>query len=85
MFFKLLFGFHKLVAGIIGFSTLATLLGFAPGPGLKRKEMLILLAIFLFFVGTGYWAWRLQQQGNQTAATILLVVIWLLILFGVNL
>ena len=83
MIFKALFYLHLFVAAILGISTVATLLGLASGPGLKPKELTAAVLIFLFFSGTGYWAWRLKEQGNASGATLLLGVIWVLLIFGV--
>lgn len=81
MLYKILFSLHTFVAGIVGFSTVATLLGLASGPRLKPKEMLAAMLLFLFFAGSAYGAWRLKEQGHQSGATILLTIIWVLVIF----
>lgn len=83
MVFKALFYLHLFITAILGISTVATLLGLASGPDLKPKELTAAVLIFLFFSGTGYWAWRLKEQGNSSDATLLLAIMWVLLIFGV--
>lgn len=82
MLYKILFSLHSFIAGIIGFSLVATLLGFANGPRLKQRDAILFILIFLFFAVTAYLAWWLKGQGKQTTATIMLVVVWLLLIFA---
>lgn len=44
MLYKILFSLHTFVAGIIAFSTVATLPGLATGPRPKPKEITLLVA-----------------------------------------
>lgn len=80
MFFKILYGLHAFVTGIVGLSLVMNLFRQSSRPGQKRKDIKISVLLFLFFAGTLYLVWSLKGHGNQATATWILVGIWVLVL-----
>ena len=74
--FSTLFMVQVLVASLLGFCIVATLLQLAPGAALNRRELAALSVVSVVAVASAWSAWELKEGGALDGAVLALVGFW---------
>lgn len=74
--FSTLFMVQVLVASLLGFCIVATLLQLAPGAALNRRELTAVSVVTAVAIASGWSAWELKEAGALEGAILALAGFW---------
>ncbi len=74
--FSTLFMVQVLVASLLGFCIVATLLQLAPGAALNRRELAAVSVVTAVAIASAWSAWELKEAGALAGAILALVGFW---------
>jgi hypothetical protein len=74
--FSTLFMVQVLVASLLGFCIVATLLQLAPGAALNRRELAAVSLASAVAVASAWAAWEFKEAGSLEAAVLSLLGFW---------
>lgn len=74
--FSTLFMVQVLVASLLGFCIVATLLQLAPGAALNRRELAAVSAVTAVAIASAWSAWELKEAGALAGAILALLGFW---------
>ncbi|MFO1458509.1 MAG: hypothetical protein U1G08_03805 [Verrucomicrobiota bacterium] len=74
--FSTLFMMQVLVASLLGFCIVATLLQLAPGAALNRRELAAVSVVTAVAVASAWAAWELKEGGTLSGAILELAGFW---------
>lgn len=80
--YSFLYGLHSIITLLVGLGLLGSFLGMGKARGMKFREAVVAILLFVLLAGTWYGVRLLDQAGREGWAFAALVVFWSLAIFA---